>query len=420
MVAGAVVTLETAASAGQRTTIADNAGSFHFSAVGPGTYKVTVTASGFAVWKVTTVVTGSGENQPLLSAELQMAPVSTQVDVGLSPQELATQQVKAEEKQRLLGLFPHYFVTYEPNPAPLTAAQKFHLGWKTFFDPVPILAGAISAGVQQARNSYSEFGQGTEGYAKRLGANYADRIDDILVGHVLMQSLFHQDPRYFYKGTGSVTSRVLYAFATAFVCKGDNGHWQPAYSDVLGGIGAYELSTLYRPGTSRPWLRLSHTVLEDLAGRAAGNLLEEFVLRKITAHVPKTARSLSQPILRAGTPVSLISVEDLSSKTAENSGPIAFALAGDIRVGGAIVAKAGTQAWGRVSYAAGAGADGDGGAMHVGIERVHLTVGKAEVPLRATQTRGDVGAFEYHRLEGSGRIAIVLYVDHDVPLPPAQ
>jgi hypothetical protein len=413
---GAIVTLETAASTG-RTTITDEAGSFHFSAVEPGNYTVTIAASGFTRWTGAKVVAGSGENPPLLSAVLQVAPASTKVDVGLSQHELAVEQLKAEEKQRLLGVFPDYFVTYEPNAAPLTAAQKFELGWKTIFDPVTIGFSAITAGIEQARNSYHEFGQGMEGYGKRLGADYADTVSGVIVGGVLMQSVFHQDPRYFYKGTGTVRRRFLYAIATSFVCKGDNGRWQPDYSDVLGGLAAGEISTLYYPASSRTGLRLFHNVLEGFGGRAAGHLLQEFVLRKVTTHVPQAAAS-SQPILREGTPVSLISVEDLSSKTAENAGPITFVLASDLQVGSAIVANAGSKAWGQASYASGPG--GNGQAMHVGLDRVRLKAGNAEVPLRSTQVRGGTGALEYRRLENSGRIAVVLYVAENITLPPAQ
>jgi len=134
--------------------------------------------------------------------------------------------------------------------------------------------------------------------------------------------------------------------------------------------------------------------------------------------VPKTAVAASQAILHEGTPLSLISVEDLSSKTAGNAGPIDFVLASDIQVGGVVVAKAGSKALGQASYASGPG--GDGGAMHVGLERVRLKVGNADVPLRSNQVRGAGGALEYHRLENSGRIAIVLYVAANVALPPAQ
>ena len=82
-----------------------------------------------------------------------------------------------------------------------------------------------------------------EGYGKRFGAQYADGVNGVIIGGVIMQTVFHQDPRYFYKGTGSFRSRALYAIATAFVRKGDNGHWQPDYSDVLGSLAAGEIST---------------------------------------------------------------------------------------------------------------------------------------------------------------------------------
>ncbi|HLM99616.1 MAG TPA: carboxypeptidase-like regulatory domain-containing protein [Bryobacteraceae bacterium] len=414
VVVSAVVTLEPAASTSPRTTITDEAGSFRFSGVAPENYTITIAALGFSEWKSGNVVVGSGENQPV-SAVLQVAPASTKMDVGLTQHELATEQLKAEEKQRLLGVFPNYFISYEPNAAPLTAAQKFQLGWKTMFDPVTIASSAITAGIQQARNSYHEFGQGMEGYGKRFGADYVDAVNGIIIGGVLMQAVFHQDPRYFYKGTGSVRRRFLYAIATAFVCKGDNGHWQPDYSDVLGGLAAGEISTLYYPASSRTGLRLFHNVLLGFGGRAAGNLAQEFVFRKLTTHVPKTAARLMQPMLREGTPVSLISVEDLSAKTA---GPIDFVLAHDIEVSGAVVATAGSKASGEVSYN---GVQiGDGGAMQVGLKGVHLKVGNTEVPLRSSQKRGSDGALEYHRLEDSGRIAIELYVGENVALKAGQ
>jgi hypothetical protein len=417
VVASAIVTLETPASANPRTTITDEAGSFHFSGVEPGSCKVTVTALGFTVW-TTNVVIASGESPAPLSAVLQVAPASTKVDVGLTQHELAVQQVKAEEKQRLLGIFPDYFVSYEPNPAPLTAAQKFELGWKSFIDPVPVVGAAIAAGIQQARNSYHEYGQGMEGYGKRFGAQYGDGVNGILIGHVLMQSVFHQDPRYFYKGTGSVRRRFLYAIATAFVCKGDNGHWQPDYSDVLGGLAAGEISTLYYPASSRTGLRLFHNVLLGFAGRAAGNLAQEFVLRKVTTHVPKMAARWMQPTLHEGTPVPLISVQDLSSKLAANTGPIDFVLTHDIQVEGAIVAKAGSKASGEVTYSAEPA--GNGQPMHVSLANVRLKLGNTEIPLRSTPQKRDGDALEYHRLEDSGRIAITLYVAQNVTLPRAQ
>lgn len=414
-VAGAIVSLETAASAGQRTAITDQAGSFRFSAVEPGTYKITIAASGFAPWMMASVAVGSGDDQPLLSAVLQVAAASSSVNVTLSQHELATEQLKSEEKQRLLGIFPDFFVSYAPNAAPLTAAQKLRLGWKTIVDPVSILGTGISAGIQQARDNYPEFGQGAEGYAKRFGAQYANRVSRVIVGHVVMQSIFHQDPRYFYKGAGSIRSRALYAIGTAFVVKGDNGHWQFDYSDVSGGMASHELSTLYYPSTSRPVRRLADDVLLGFAGRAEDHLFHEFVLRHLTTHVPRVAAGLTQRVIPEGTPVSLISVEDWASKKVEDGGPVALMVAGDIQVDGVMVAPIGSKAWGHASFTGGTDK-----AMHVGLDNVRLKIGDVDVPLRNTPLKNGGAALEYHLLENSGRISLILYVDGNVTLPPAR
>jgi len=134
----------------------------------------------------------------------------------------------------------------------------------------------------------------------------------------------------------------------------------------------------------------------------------------VTTHVPKAAARFAPPLLREGTAVRLISVEDLSGKTAKDAGPIAFVLANDLEGGGVTVAKAGAKAWGRASY----GGAGEG--MHVGLEGVELKVGSAGIPLRSTQSRRGGGEIEYSRVEDSGRIAIVLYVARSVALTPAQ
>jgi hypothetical protein len=416
VVSAALVTLSRTGLLASRTAVTDNAGAFHFAEVEPANYTIAIAADGFAPWTTAIVVVPAGENQPPVSAVLQVASTSTKVDVGLPPHELAVEQLKTEEHQRLLGVFPHYFVTYEPHPAPLSAAQKFQLGWKTIFDPITVLSAAIGAGIEQARNSYHQFGQGMEGYGKRFGAQYLDGVNGVIIGGVLMQAVFRQDPRYFYKGAGTFRSRALYAIGTAFVRKGDNGHWQPDYSDVLGSLAAGEISTLYYPASSRTGLRLFHGVLLDLGGNAAGNLFEEFLFRKITTHLPKAAMSLSKPMLREGTPVSLVSVEELNSKL--GTGPIAFLLATDIQVGGLIVAKAGSKASGQVNYTA--VSNGGSEDIHVELEGVRLKVGGAEVSLRSTALRKGGGALVYHRLDDSGRISVMLYVAANITLPPAQ
>lgn len=416
-IGAAIVSLQLAGATAQRTTLTDQTGSFHFSAVEPGSYSLSITAAGFTDQTAKVSVT-AGDNPPLSPIVLQIAPSISKVDVGLPPHELAVQQVHAEEKQRVLGIFPNFYVSYEPNAAPLTAAQKFQLGLRTIIDPEVILGNAAGAGIEQWHNTNRQFGQGMEGYGKRFGADYGTDVIHIFIGHALTQSLFHQDPRYFYKGTGSLGSRFLYAIGTAFVAKGDNGHWQPDYSDMLGGLAAHEISALYYPATSRPGLRAFHAFLLGFSGRATSHLMQEFVYRKVTTHVPK-ALSRRHPVLREGTPVSLFSVQDLRSATPQPARPVTFVLAKDIGIDGIIAAKAGSKVEGQVTYSAVPSA-GKVDSMHLSLENVHLKIGETDVPLRSTPRKTGAGGLEYQWLEDTGRIAVVLYVARDVTLAPAR
>ena len=419
MVEAAIVRLQAPGSTALRTTLTDQTGSFHFSAVEPGAYTLTITAGGFMDEK-TNVSVVSGENPPLPPVVLQIAPAISKVDVTLPPHELAVQQVHAEEKQRLLGIVPNFYVTYDPNAAPLTAAQKFHLGLRTLIDPETILGNAAGAGIEQWRNTTDrQFGQGMEGYGKRFGVDYAASVTHVLIGHTLTQSVFHQDPRYFYKGTGSLRSRFLYAVGTAFVAKGDNGHWQPDYSDMIGGLAAREILSPLHSYTSRPGLRAFHGFLLGFSGRATDHLIQEFVYRWLTTHVPKTV-ARRQPVLRDGTPVPLFSVEDLRSATTGTARPVTFVLSKDLEAGGVIAAKAGTKVEGQVTSTAAPSASGAVDSMHLSVENVHLKIGETEVPLRSTPQKAGTGVLECHWLEDTGRIALVLYVARDVTLAPTR
>src|SRR5260370_41627669 len=131
--------------------------------------------------------------------------------------------------------------------------------------------GAISVG-EQATNRFSGYGQGAQGYAKRYGASYADFVTDAFIGGAILPSLLKQDPRYFYKGNGSGRSRALYAIANAVICKGDNGHWQPNYSEILASLATSGISNLYYPASDRNGAALTfENALIGLGASAAIN-----------------------------------------------------------------------------------------------------------------------------------------------------
>src|SRR5262249_16919705 len=136
-------------------------------------------------------------------------------------------------------------------------------------------------------NDFSGYGQGADGYAKRYGAAYGNFAASTLLGSAALPALLKQDPRYFYKGTGSTRSRVAYAVAMSVVCKGDNGHWQANHSAILRGLAAGGISNLYYPAKDRNGAALTfENALIGIGATAAANLFQEFVVKKLTPNLP--------------------------------------------------------------------------------------------------------------------------------------
>lgn len=262
-------------------------GQFSFPDVAPGPFRLTITAAGFA----TQLFSGTlhpGEIYVVPQSALTVATSVTDVEVGLSQTDVAEEQISIEEKQRVFGVLPNFYVSYVPHAVPLTSKQKFKLAWKTSIDPVTLALVGVAAGVEQAENHFAEYGQGAQGYGKRYGAGYADTVSATFIGGAILPSLLKQDPRYFYKGTGSVRSRILYALANAVICKGDNGRWQANYSGILGSLAAGGISNIYYPRQDRngAGLTFENAGLGIGAG-AFSNLLQEFVVRKLTPKANK-------------------------------------------------------------------------------------------------------------------------------------
>ncbi|MGB0037085.1 MAG: carboxypeptidase-like regulatory domain-containing protein [Candidatus Acidiferrales bacterium] len=282
---GARVKLTREDNSPSQEAVAGDDGRFTFDNIAPGTFQLTIAAAGFA----TQTFSGTlhpGEICVIPQITLAVATEVTEVRVVVPRVEVAEAEIKEEEKQRVLGFIPNFYVTYDPDAVPLDSKQKFELAWKVTFDPVVFgLNGAI-AGIQQAQNAFSGYGQGAEGYGRRYGASYANLVAGTFIGSAILPALLKQDPRYFYKGTGSKRSRILYAIANSVICKGDNGRWQANYSNILGSIAAGGISNLYYPSNDRGAALTFENALISLGETSAANILQEFVIRKLTRNVP--------------------------------------------------------------------------------------------------------------------------------------
>jgi hypothetical protein len=281
-VSGAQVTLTVQGIVPNQEAVSGADGVFFFGNVAPGPFHLTFAAPGFAALAVAGTL-HSGEDLAMSRNVLQVARLTTNVDVTLTTADIAEEQLAVEERQRLLDVLPNYYVVYDHNPAPLSAKQKFDLAWKSIYDPVNFGIIGVIAGVQQARNDFSGYGQGTEGYAKRYGASFGDFVSGTILSGAILPSLFRQDPRYYYKGTGTRRSRILYALKRSIICQGDNGRPQVNYSSILGDLAAGGISNLYYPNKDRNGVALTfENAALGIAGDAATNLFQEFVSRRLT------------------------------------------------------------------------------------------------------------------------------------------
>jgi len=281
-VGGATVVLENSkGEAGQKLITGDN-GFFEFHDLQPGvSYHVTVTAPELAPLTSPDFAVEPHQYKILPNVQLRVPTAITTVEVSQTPVEIATEEVKIEEKQRVFGIIPNFYVVYEKNPAPLTTKLKFRLAFKVIADPVTFAGVAMLSGMQQAGDT-PDFGQGAQGYAKRFGANTADAFTDIMIGGAILPSLLHQDPRYFYQGTGSNQSRLWHALSTPFICYGDNGKRQPNYSSLGGDLGSSAISNLYYPESNRGAKLVLGNFAMSTGTRALSGVVQEFVLRKLT------------------------------------------------------------------------------------------------------------------------------------------
>jgi hypothetical protein len=104
-----------------------------------------------------------------------------------------------------------------------------------------------------------------------------------MIGGAVLPTVLHQDPRYFYQGTGSKRSRILHALSGPFICKGDNGNWQPNFSSVGGYLASGSLANIYYPAKNRGTAVVFSTALIDAGGTMVADVIQEFIPRNMGA-----------------------------------------------------------------------------------------------------------------------------------------
>jgi len=289
IVPGATVILRCRCPWKQESTIARDTGAFEFTNLSLGTpYEIAVSASGFNDWTSAPIVLTSQQTTFILTnVQIQRSKPVASVTVYASREQVATEQVHLEEQQRVLGVIPNFYVVYDSkNTAPLSAKLKFQLAMRVSIDPVTFAGIGILAGARQAGGT-PNYVEGAKGYSQRFGSEAATGFSDILIAGAVLPSLLHQDPRYFYQGTGTRSSRLRHALFSPFICRGDNGRPQVNFSSLGGDLASSALTETYYPDSNRgPGLVFGNFAI-GTGERMVSAVVQEFLLRKLTPAAKK-------------------------------------------------------------------------------------------------------------------------------------
>jgi hypothetical protein len=218
---------------------------------------------------------------------LAVAEANSSVTVSGDRETIAEEEVQVEIQQRILGVLPNFYTSYDWNAVALGKKQKFELAFHAVTDPVAFAGAGVLATYEQLNHVYPAYEYGFEGFNHRYWAAYGNDAIGRMLASAVLPSLFHQDPRYFYKGTGSVRTRATYAIVSVVVCRGDNGKRQLNISRLLGTFAAGGISNLYYPAANRGVGLVFVNGLIETAGNAGNNLMREFLFKRISNH-PKS------------------------------------------------------------------------------------------------------------------------------------
>jgi hypothetical protein len=120
---------------------------------------------------------------------------------------------------------------------PLNFGDKFRLYLRQTYSLPGVLVPAAFAGLDQAADSPSEWGQGSRGYLNRLGTQRGQFQIGAFCAFGVGAAL-HEDPRFFPSGKHGTWRRTAYVVMHTFIAHTDRGTEMPAFGNYAAAIGA--------------------------------------------------------------------------------------------------------------------------------------------------------------------------------------
>lgn len=176
----------------------------------------------------------------------------------------------------ILGRRSIFFPDLATSPGPLSSQQKLELFAGKSLAPSRFLSSALSSGISQARDTLSDYGQGTAGYGKRFGSSMASGASTEFFSTLLFASLFRRDPRYFVSLRGGPWQRIGYGVSRLAVARTDRGPEGLNWPGILGPLFAESLANSYLPETQQTAGQTFRRYGVRLGFTAGSNVVKEY------------------------------------------------------------------------------------------------------------------------------------------------
>jgi hypothetical protein len=217
--------------------------------------------------------------QPPASSSSTKTTPSTLPD---NPKPELAAEVNGKQTKRILYVVPNFrSVSVDEILPPQTPKQKFILMLQDSFDYSAFLYVGGLAGVNDAEDSYPEFGHGAAGYGRYYWHSFADNVNGNLFTEAVVPIITREDPRYYTLGRGGFVKRSVYSVSRLLITRSDltatnHAHNTFNFSEVVGNGAAAGISTLYYPSKYSTWTKTGQKWIVQIGLDGGANLVKEF------------------------------------------------------------------------------------------------------------------------------------------------
>jgi hypothetical protein len=132
---------------------------------------------------------------------------------------------------------------------PLTIGEKFKYRVVGSFGLRGLLGNLVGAAIGQALNTPGEWGQGWGAYSERYASGLGGTLSRQVFAFTL-ESVLHEDPRYFPSQEKTKGARVRHLLKSVITTHTDSGETRFAYARVISAFGAGQLVNAWQPASN--------------------------------------------------------------------------------------------------------------------------------------------------------------------------